>query len=323
MSYMVLIPEQISNAGIEYLKERGYIVDYDPSYTDEDIKRKIVDSDGILTRIYPFSKDILRYGKKIKVISKHGIGFDNIDVDYCTEKGIQVTYTPEVKSENVAEHALYLLLACAKNAYIITKEFRIGGDFEVRDKYLGMELIGKTIGIIGLGRIGRSLAKKCIGIGMKVIGYDPYANIEYMDKDIKVYENRDEVFKNADFISLNLPCTKDTKGTIDIKDFKLMKKSAIFINVARGGIIIEDDLIHALKSGIIRGAGIDVFEKEPVLPTNELLHLNNVVATPHYAGCTQESADEIAIHAAIGIDEVLSGKPVTWPVNKLKEVEFC
>lgn len=319
MACEILIPEQVSRVGIDYLTERGYSVNPGIGYSEEDIKKEIVNCDGVLTRICPLNKEVLKFAKKLKVISKHGIGVDNIDIDYCTENGIQVTYTPEVSYENIAEHALYLILACAKNGYAMSKHFRERGDFEARNKFLGVELVGKTIGIIGLGRIGGCLAKKCIGIGMKVIGYDPYISKEQLGADIRIYRDCNEVFRNADFISLHLPCNRETKGSLGIKEFELMKGSAFFINVSRGGIVIEKDLIHALKSNIIRGAGVDVFENEPVPISNELLYMENVIATPHSAGSTQESIDEVSLHAAMGIDEVLSGKPVTWPVNKLND----
>jgi D-3-phosphoglycerate dehydrogenase len=208
------------------------------------------------------------------------------------------------------------MMACARNTTIVTRRFLEDGDFDVRSKIIGIELFDKTAGILGLGRIGRSLAQKCLGIGMKVIGYDPYVTQEQVGNDIRMMD-RDEVIKNADFVSMNLPCTDETRGSFGDREFSLMKNGAYFINSARGALVQEDALVKALRNNVIAGAGIDVFEKEPPNRNSPLLKLENAFITPHYAGSTIETTTLVSLHAAMGIDEVLSGKQISWPFNHL------
>jgi D-3-phosphoglycerate dehydrogenase len=312
----ILISEPIAQSGKDYLMERGYEI-VDRHLTSRDaLKKAIENCDGLLIRILKCDKEVIDAAKNLKVIGKHGVGVDNIDVSYCTQKNIQITFTPEGVCNAVAEHSLFLMMACARNTSVVIRKFLEENDFEVRNKVIGVELCGKTVGILGLGRIGRSLAKKCIGIGMKVIGYDPYVTQEQIGKDIKMMD-RDSILKNADFVSMNLPCTDETRGAFGDREFSLMKKTAYFINSARGALVQEDSLVRALREKIIMGAGIDVFEKEPPTPGNQLLHLENIFVTPHYAGSTIETTSMVSLHAAMGIDEVLSDKKISWPYNKL------
>lgn len=314
---VILIPEYVDASGREYLRERGYELLFTPDSTKETMLREISKCDGLLTRICPCGKDVLERAERLRVIAKHGIGVDNIDVDYCTQNKIQITFTPLANSEAVAEHALYMILACSKNGYAIFKHFREGHDFEMRNKIFGIELSGRTAGILGLGRIGKALARKCMGIGMQVIGYDPYVTQDQLEQGIRLCADRSEVFREADFISLHLPCNAETRGSIGAEDFAMMKKSAFFINVSRGGVVREPEMIAALLEGKLAGAGIDVFEQEPPSPDNPLFTMDNVITTPHQGGATNDAMRRMSLHAAMGIDEVLSGKPVSWPLNKI------
>jgi D-3-phosphoglycerate dehydrogenase len=311
----ILVPEIIAQSGRDYLLQHGYKIEDSILFSKEQLKEAVRDCDGLLIRIMKCDRDVLQEAGKLKVIAKHGIGVDNIDVEYCTQANIQITFTPLAVCNAVAEHTLFLMMGCAKRVMITIRGFVDKGDFSVRNREFGIELAGKTVGILGLGRIGCSLAKKCSGLDMKVIGFDPYVNqdnhyIEMMD--------RDSVIKNADFLSLNLPCTDETQGSFGKREFSMMKKSAYFINASRGKIVQESELIIALQTHEIMGAGIDVFEDEPPIYINPLLHMDNVFVTPHYAGSTVETSSLVALHAAIGIDEVLSGKAISWPLNKLK-----
>jgi D-3-phosphoglycerate dehydrogenase len=312
----VVISEPVAQSGKDYLLRRGYeIADRQLASRDE-LREAVKDCDGLLIRILKCDESVIRAAKNLKVISKHGVGVDNIDVDYCTRNGIQVTFTPQAVCNAVAEHALFLMFACAKNAMLTLRRFVDNGDFQTRNKVSGIELEGKTAGIIGLGRIGRALAQKCAGIGMQVVGYDPYVAREQLGGDIQLMD-RDEVLRAADFISMHLPCNAQTRGAFGINEFRRMKKEAFFINCARGGVVQEDALIKALQDNLIRGAGIDVFDEEPPSRDNPLLRMENVFATPHYAGSTIETTTAVSLHAAMGIDEVLSGKKVSWPVNRI------
>ncbi len=313
----VLIPQDITEAGKDYLSANGIDYIIGSGATEEIICKEVVDCDAILARTAPFTKKVIDCGNKLKVIGRHGIGVDNIDVDYCEEKGIWVTNAPTSNAISVAEHTIFLMLSCARNAYIVDSEFR-AGNFEIRNKAKGMDLEGKTLGLIGLGRIGQMVAKKAIfGFGMKVIGFDPYVNKETLFEGITLANNIDEVYAAGDFVSLHLPATKETKNSVTMEKLKLMKKGAFLINAARGEVVLEADLIEALENGIIRGAGLDVFGQEPPVD-NKLVAMKNVIATPHNAALTQESMDRMGLHAAIGIVEVLSGKKPQWPVNNPK-----
>lgn len=316
----VVISEFVTEPAKQFLKENGYEIVQGNAVTKEDMIDLVKDCDGLLIRIAPCDKDVLDAAKNLKVIGKHGVGFDNIDVEYATQKGIWVTATPTANANSVAEHALYLMFACAKNGYALDKYLRETGEFKFKNQFIGCELEGKTLGLIGLGKIGQKIANKVLhGIGMKVIGYDPYVKKEDLIDGIELVDSKDEVFKRSDFISLHLPSIPQTRGSIGMAEFKKMKSSACFINTSRGEVVVEKDLIEALKTGVIKGAGIDVFSKEPPGKENELLKLDNVVVTPHVGGGAKESLDRMGLHAAMGIHEALVGQVPTWPVNNPKK----
>ncbi|MGE4353673.1 MAG: hydroxyacid dehydrogenase [Oscillospiraceae bacterium] len=311
------ISEFITQPALNYMRERGYEISFASSNTKEAMIKLLTDCDGLLVRVAPCDKEVIDRAKKLKVIAKHGVGVDNIDVDYATQRGIAVTYTPVANTNSVAEHALYLMMACAKQGYPLDKKLRETGEFSFRKDYIGEELEGKTLGLIGLGRIGQRLAHKAMhGLGMSVVGLDPFVKKESLENGIILLENRDELLACSDYVSLHLPVLPDTKGIINLNALKKMKSTAFLINAARGELIVTDDLVTALKNGIIRGAGIDVFEKEPPHQC-PLFALENVVLTPHTAGSAKESLDKMGLHAAMGIHEVLSGAKVSWPFNQV------
>ena len=312
----VVISEPIAQSGKNYLLERGYQIVDQHLKSREELKEAIKDCDGLLIRILKCDKEVLETATKLRVIGKHGVGVDNIDIDYCTQKKIQVTFTPTTNSNSVAEHVIFLMLGCARNTLTVNKRFLSDGDFDIRSKLHGIQLAGKTVGILGLGRIGRNVAQKCIGMGMKVISYDPYVTQEQAGNDITMMD-RDSVLKNADFVSMNLPCTDETRYAFGAREFSLMKETAFFINCARGALVRESDLVKALQDKVIRGAGIDAYEQEPPDQNSPLFQLENAFLTPHYAGSTIETTTLTSLHAAMGVDEVLSGKKISWPYNKL------
>lgn len=313
----ILVPEIIAGVGRKYLIDRGYKIYDGTGRTKESMIRDISDCDGLIIRTNPCDKDVLGAALKLKVIAKHGVGVDNIDMRYCDSHNIQVTFTPLANGQSVAEHALYLMLACSRNANTIYKHFRENKDFETRERYYSVELCGKEVGIFGLGRIGRALAKMCNGIGMKVLGYDPYVMQRQLGANIKLFKDYHDVLRRADYISMHLPCNNETKGLITLREFDMMKKNAFFINTSRGGVVVEKDLIKALQNGVIKGAGIDVFEIEPIEVSNPLFSMENVIVTPHEAGGSEEAVKKTSLHAAMGIDEFFSGRPLSWPLNKL------
>lgn len=316
MGFKVLIPQDIAAEGKQYLIERGYEIKMGSGISADILKKEAEDCDAILVRTALLPAEVIRAGKKLKVIARHGVGLDNIDLDTATRMGIYVTNSPLSNANSVAEHVIGLMIAVARNMVRCGSELR-NGNFEIRNQIDGLDLEGKTLALIGIGRIGSRVAKKAaLGLEMKVIGYDPYVTQSSVIPEIELVSDREYVFKSADFISLHLPSTKQTKGAVGKKEFELMKRTAYLINTARGDILNESELIEALREKKIAGAALDVFEQEPPANNNPLFGFNNVILTPHNAAHTKEAKVRMAVHAAMGVDEVLSGKKPRWGVNK-------
>jgi len=314
MPYKVLIPQDISPAGKQFLNEKGYKIKMGSGISVETLKEEVQDCHAILARTAPFPREVLEAGKLLKVIGRHGVGTDNIDVGAATELGIYVTNAPQSNATSVAEHTIGLIIATARNLVRCDAAMR-KGNFEIRNQIPGTDIGGKVLGLIGLGRIGKLVARKAAaGLEMKVIGYDPYID-STAAPEVEFIDSIEALLQQADFVSLHLPANQTTVGLIDKSKLLMMKPSAYLINVARGGLVKEDDLAEILSQGRIAGAALDVFTEEPPDPSNPLLKLDNVTVTPHNAALTRECMDRMAVHAARGIDEVLSGKTPTWPVN--------
>lgn len=315
MAYQVLIPQDVAQPGKDYLRDRGYEIKMGSGITAEAIAADVVDCDAVLARTAPFPAKVLEAGKKLKVISRHGVGYDNIDVVRATELGIWVTFAPESNANTVAEHAIGCVLTLARNFIQLDREVRTG-NWDVRDKLLGTDLSGKVLGIVGLGKIGRRVAQKAArGLDMIVVGYDPFLKPEQIAEFATPAKSIDEIFSAADFVTVHIPGGPSNRGIIGKKQFTLMQKTAFFINASRGDVVVESDLIDALRNRMIAGAAIDVYEKEPPQKDNPLLSMGNVLLTPHNASQTRECMIRMALHAAQGIDEVLSGKRPTWAAN--------
>lgn len=314
MQYQVLIPSDISEAGKRYLKERGYGIKMGRALDEDTIIADAQDCDAILARNEPITRKIMEHIPRVKIVSKHGVGLDNIDLDAARESNIWVTNGPLSNTVAVAEHTMLLLLACAKK--LVTFDLAIrSGDYGIRNKVKGMDIQGKTVGLIGCGKIGSMVAKKCIyGFDMKAIGFDPYVTDAMRLPEIEYVDTLEEVFRRADFVSLHVPATADNEGFVNKRLLSLMKPTAYLLNAARGSIVNEADLYEALKSEILAGAGLDVYSREPPSAQNPLFTLSNITVTPHNASLTYETTDRMGLHAAQGIDEVLSGKQPSWPV---------
>lgn len=316
MGYKVLIPQEILDEGKDWLRARGYEIKMGSGITADDIARDVVDCDAILARTAPFPAQVLEAGKKLRVIGRHGIGYDNIDVAKATELGIWVTNAPESNAGSVAEFAMGCIIALARNFMRSDRETR-SGNWSIRDKMIGSDLEGKVLGIAGLGKIGRRLARKAsLGLEMKVIGYDPYLMPEAFPEHATPVATWEELFASSDFISLHMPGGAKTRGIVGKKEFSLMKKTACLVNASRGDVVNEEELVEALRSGVIAGAALDVFAQEPPEKDNPLFSLDNVFLTPHNAALTREAMVRMALGAAQGIDEVLTGRRPTWPVNE-------
>ncbi|MDI6725348.1 MAG: hydroxyacid dehydrogenase [Smithellaceae bacterium] len=315
MPYKVLIPQDIVAEGKDYLLARGYEIKMGRGITPEEIAADVAGCDAILARTANFPARVIEAGDRLKVISRHGIGTDNIDVAKATQRGIWVTYAPESNANTVAEYTIGCLLALARQFIRADRETR-GGNWEIRNKLPGSDLEGQVLGIVGLGRIGRRVARKAaLGLDMLVLGYDPFLNPEQFPDQVRPVAKIEELLSTADFVTIHIPATETSKGSFGRKEFQLMKKSAYFINASRGDIIDEAALLESLQQGDIAGAALDVFAKEPADRDNPLFRLDNVLVTPHNAALTRQCMTRMALHAARGIEEVLSGKRPTWPVN--------
>ena len=261
-----------------------------------------------------FTKEMMDFSPGLKFISRTGAGVDNVDIKSATEKGIFVLNTPEANLISVSEHTTALIAGISKQLLFLDKELR-AGNFKARRLNLPVDINGKILGLIGCGKIGQLVAKKCIcAFNMKVIGYDPYIKNDI--DGIKLIENIEEVFKISDYISLHLPLLESTKNLIGDRLLSLMKPTSYLINTSRGGIIDEKILAYKLKNKEIAGAAIDVFSHEPPEDNNELLALSNIILTPHSAALTRECTVRVAVEAATGAADYLSGKLPKFIFNK-------
>ncbi len=316
--FQILIPQPISKAGVEFLKEKGYEIKFGSGTSIDRLKADIADCDAALARTEPYPAEVLLAAPRLKVIARHGVGVDNIDLEKATELGIQVTNAPESNATSVAEHTMLLILGTLRYTILCNKEFR-NGNFGIRDSVYGYDATGKILGIVGIGRIGARVAKKAVlGFSMRVIGYDPFLASNRVPPEVDRMVTWEELFTTADIVTLHLPSSQTTKNLIGRKEFLMMKKTAFLINAARGEIVDEEALITALQEKEIAGAGLDVFKKEPPEKNHPLYSFDNIFLTPHNATLTQECMERMALHAAQGIDEVLTGKTPAWPVNNLE-----
>lgn len=312
--------QAICDEGMQMLKEQVpdiqiYIADnQDPNnYLDQ-----MKDTDAIIVRVAKCDGHAIENSPRLKVIGRTGVGYDSVDVKKATELGIPVVITPGANSRSVAEHAIAMMVSLSKCLYEYQLEMG-KGNWEIRNARKAFEFEGKKVGILGMGAIGREVCKMAQGLGMEVLGYDPFLSREKIESlGAEYFENYEELLCKADFVTVHVPLTDETRGMISMKQMKEMKKSAIIINCSRGGIVDEKDLYKALTEGIIGGAGLDVYGQEPVDVNNPLLTLENVVASPHSAAQTQEAVIKMARMCVKGCLAILDGKK--WPYVADKKV---
>ncbi len=308
----ILITDVVHESGINYLKEKGYELGFTRATDPDELIRELQGYDGVIIRGTKFPKYIFEHCPDLKVACKHGAGADNIDVEGAKSLGIRMVYTPVANANSVAEQAMYLILACAKRGVIMQKAAR-ERDYDIRTRIFCDDIAGKTLGLIGIGQISSRLARMAHeGFGMKIMSYDPYVDRSKVASFVEMVDDRSRIFEEADYVSVHLPSTKATFHNVTLDDFKQMKPTAFFINCSRGSVVDEAALITALEEGIICGAGLDVTESEPPEEGNPLLSMDNVVMTPHNAASTKESMYTMSLHAAMGVDAVLSGQEPPW-----------
>ncbi|MCR4416449.1 MAG: D-glycerate dehydrogenase [Ignavibacteria bacterium] len=317
----VFVTAIVPEIAINILRENGITVIENKSYLPLEPKtliKKAKECDGLLCLLAnKINKEIIDGLPKLKVIANYAVGFNNIDVEYATQKKIWVTNTPDVLTNATADLAFALLLACARRI-VEADEFTRKGKFKIwqSDLMLGKELNGHTVGIIGAGRIGQAFGRRAKGFGMKILYYDKKRIPDFEKETGAKFSSLNQLLKKSDFISLHTPLTKETYHLIDKEEFELMKDGAILINTARGEVINEKELVNALKSNKLFAAGLDVYEFEPKI-TKDLLKMKNVVLLPHIGSATYETRNKMAELAAKNIVNVLKGKKPITPVNKI------
>jgi D-3-phosphoglycerate dehydrogenase len=309
----VLISEKLADPGIELLK-RDFEVDVRLGLTPEELLESIGDYDGLIVRSATrVTAEVIGRADNLKAIGRAGIGVDNIDIEAATKRGVIIANAPESNTVAAAEHTLGLMLAAARRIPAADSSLR-HGEWK-RSAFKGVEVSGKTLGLIGLGHVGAIVARGALGMGMRVLAYDPYVSEDRMrSMNVERAETTDEVFGQSDFLSLHVPRTPQTVGLVNEDSLAKMKTTAYLINVARGGIVDETALYNALKEGAIAGAALDVFAEEPTT-ASPLFALPNVVVTPHLGASTAEAQDRAGVTAAEQVATALRGAVPMHAIN--------
>jgi D-3-phosphoglycerate dehydrogenase len=309
----VLVKEGIGDPGVELLREH-FDVDLGLDWSDDELTERIGDYHGMLIRsATQLDAGLLAHARNLRVVGRAGVGVDNVDVPAATKQGIVVVNAPESNVVTAAEHTLALLLSLARNVPQAHASL-VAGRWE-RSRFSGVELMDKTLGVLGFGRIGQLVAQRAMGFGMRVIAFDPFVSAErYRELGVEKAESSDELYARADFITLHLPKTPDTEGWLDAAALAKCKDGVRILNVARGPLIVDEDLKAALDSGKVAGAALDVFRSEPVTD-HPLFGYPNVIVTPHLGASTAEATDRAGYQAAEQVVAALTGGAVSSAVN--------
>lgn len=313
----IVISHPLYRDGMALLEGKAEIVITNDGDSDR-ILDSLIDADAYILRIGKIDRKAIERCEKLKVITRPGVGYDSVDVQAATERGIPVVLCPAANARAVAEHTVALLLACAKNIVESVNETK-AGNFGIRNRYAAVDIVDKMLVVLGFGNIGRQVAKLCAALDMKVGVFDPFVKRETAEEMGYVYfENMLGALAAADFVSLHMPSMPSTRGMIAAEQFKAMKPTAFFLNAARGDVVNEPALIAALKNGEIAGAGLDVLVEEPFPADHPFMTMPNVVLTPHMAAQSQETVSKLVTMAAEGTLAVLRGEK--WPYVANPEV---
>ena len=308
----VLITEPIGASGLRILERACDCLvpwrDGPPGATDpERLCAQLGAVDAVVVRLFKVGAAELAAAPRLKLVAKHGAGLDNIDCAAAARRGVPVIYTPGANSNAVAEHALGLLLALARNTTSADATLRSARPYR-KEQFLGLEVSGKTLGIIGLGRIGTRVARKAHGLEMRVLAYDPYVDRAAYRGPATFVDSLEELLTRADFVTLHVPLTAETRHMIDTRALAMLKPGCRVINTCRGGVIDETALSCALQEGTLAGAALDVFEEEPLAVDNPLTRTPNTLITPHVSGLTTEAMAAVSEQVAQGVIDVLHGR---------------
>lgn len=306
----IVISHPLYKDGMALLEGKAELVI--PNDGDSDrIIDSLRDADAYILRIGKIDRKAIEQCLNLKVITRPGVGYDNVNVEAATERGIPVVLCPSANARAVAEHTISMLFACSKNTVESVVETR-KGNFNIRNRYAAVDILDKMIVLLGFGNIGRQVADMCSGLSMKVGVYDPYVKRETVEAmGYTYYEDLLEAMAAGDYVSLHMPSLPSTRGMISTAQFAAMKNTAFFLNAARGDVVDEPAMVEALTTGRIAGAGLDVLVEEPMPADHPLMKLSNVVLTPHMAAQTQETVSKLVTMAAEGTLAVLNGEK--WP----------
>ena len=315
MKKLVIIQPLVSDA-YAALNERPDIdwkvVEHEPA---EGLAAAVAGADALTVRVGELTEEALDAAPNLRVISRHGVGYDNVPVDYCTKRGIAVAITADANSTSVAEHAIHLMLAAARVGMQVDAELR-KGNYGIRSRIIGMELCGKTILVVGHGRIGRKVADLAAAFGMNVLVHDPYATVPESAAHSAVMR-LDDGLERADIVTLHLPLTEETRGLLGPRELDLLRRNAIVVNVSRGGLVDETALLDRVTDGRLFGAGLDTFMEEPLPDDSPLLAEPRIVLSPHSASFTDNSLRAMGLltvrNAIDGIDGTLDPGMVINP----------
>ena len=313
--FRVLVTDTLADSGLDILRAANDVdIDYRPGLKGAELLKAVAESDALITRRgTPVTAELVNAGTRLRIVGRAGVGLDNVDVDACTARGILVINAPTANIMSATEHTMAMLLALCRNipeAHASVKR----GEW-TRSKFMGFELDGKTLGVIGLGRIGSRVTARARTFGMRVIAYDPYIAPSVFDKAGAQAVSLDDLLTRADIITVHTPLDDETRGMIGAAQFAKMKDGVIVLNIARGGIYQEEALAEALKSGKVAGAAIDVYESEPPGKDHPIVSSPNVILSPHIGANTIEAQDRVAVTTAEMVVEALRGSIFVSAVN--------
>lgn len=310
----ILLPEPIIQEGLALLEGKAHVI-VAPNPTEEAIIESAPDAWGIVLRSRArITSRVLAALPNLRIISRTGVGVDNIDMEAANQHQVIVCNLPDVNTATVAEHVIALLFALMKQLPLMDSYVR-DGKWSKRSECPAMDVEGKVLGLVGLGRIGSAVMRKCLGLGLSVLVYDPFVQVGPAES-VRFVEDPAELFRSADVVSVHVPLVPETRGLITGELLNLMKPDAFFINTSRGQVVDEKALIHVLETKRIAGAGLDVFANEPIDPDNPLLRLDNVILTPHTAALTRECRVRMTVEAVQQVVDFLEGKLPPHIVNR-------
>ena len=316
MGWKVLLPQELKKDARDLLESHGITLIDGRGFETEDViaDMKEHQPDAIIVRITKMPREVFEAAApNLKVLVRHGAGYDAVDLKAAKEFGVKCLYAPVANSTSVAETAVMHMLYMSRNVNRLQKMLMVDV-YDAKLKTKMTTLNGKTVGIIGCGNIGSRTAKRCLAMEMNVLCYDPYKPACDFPDGVEVVRDLDRIFKESDYVSLHAPNTSVTKNMVNKDTLAMMKPTAFLINTARGALVNEDDLYEACKNGVIAGAGLDAVAQEPILPGMPLTTLDNVLITPHVGGNSIEAALRASYMSAMGIVEMYEGKEPTWPI---------